>query len=73
MNKIRDGVSGELTAEIFETWYPDNPELLLMDFIKTKQPIMFVIKKLNETDVAISQITQEYAQRLLNEFKIMRG
>ena len=73
MKKIRDGIGGELTAEIFETWYSDRPELLLMDFIETKQPTMFVIKRLNKTDVAISQITQEYAQKLLDEFKILRG
>ena len=73
MKKIRDGIGGELTAEIFETWYSDRPELLLMDFIETKQPTMFVIKRLNKTDVAISQITKEYAQKLLDEFKILRG
>ena len=73
MKKIRDGIDGELTAEIFETWFPDDGELVLMDFVQTNQPTMFVVKKLNDTDVAISQITQEYARKLLDEFKALRG
>jgi len=74
MEKIRDGIGGELTAEIFETLCPDDPELILMDFINTKnQSTMFVVKKLNDADVIVSHITQEYARKLLDEFKILRG
>ena len=73
MKKIRDGKSGELTAEIFETWFPDEPELMLIDFIKTNQPTMFVVIRPNDADVILSQITQEYAQVLLNEFRILRA
>ena len=73
MKKIRDGVGGELTAEIFETWFPDMPEVLLMDFIKTGVSDIYVRININETDVMISHITRECAQKLLDEFKIMRG
>ena len=73
MKKIRDGIGGELTAEIFETWYPDNPEVILLDFVKSDLITMFVVVKLNDTDVAISQITQEYAHKLLEEYKVLRG
>jgi hypothetical protein len=73
MKKIRDGKSGELTAEIFETWFPEKPEVILLDFLKTGLEKIVCVKKMNETDVCISHITREYAQKLLDEFKILRG
>ena len=73
MKKIRDGVGGEVTAEIFETLFPDKPEVLLLDFLKTEKPDMFCVCKLNEQDVAVVHIDREYAQKLLDEFKILRG
>jgi len=72
MKKIRDGIGGELTAEIFETWFPDKPEILLQDFLKTGNEKIICVKKLNDTDIGIIHITREYAQILLNEFKIIR-
>lgn len=73
MKKVRDGVGGELTAEIFETLYPDDPELILLDFAKSGLINLIVVRKLDNGDVVISRITQEYAQKLLDEFKILRG
>ena len=73
MKKIRDGIGGELTAEIFETWYPDNPALILLDFVMSDLITLFVVVKLNDTDIAISHITIEYAHKLLDEFKVLRG
>ena len=72
MKKIKEGKSGEINAEVFETWFPDKPEVVLMDFLKTGNPKMICVKKLNETDVGITTINREYAQRLLDEFKFMR-
>jgi len=73
MKKIRDGVGGEVTAEIFETLFPNRPEVLLLDFLKTGSPEMICVKNLNEQDVVIIHITIGYAQKLLDEFKILRG
>ncbi len=72
MKKIRTGKAGEINAEVFETWFLDKPEVILMDFLKTGNPEMICVKKLNSTDVGITRINREYAQRLLNEFKISR-
>lgn len=73
MEKIRDGKSGELTAEIFETWYPNNPEEILKSFLDTGMERMVCVHKLNDTDIVVSHITIEYAHILLNEFKVLRG
>lgn len=72
MKKIRDGVAGEVTFEIFKTWFPDKPEILLMDFLKTGNPEIICVKKLNSIDVGITRINREYAQKLLDEFKLGR-
>jgi len=73
MKKIRDGKSGEVTAEIFETMFPDKPEVLLMDFLKTGNSDIWCVKKLNDLDVGVIHINRGYAQKLLDEFKILRG
>jgi len=69
--KIRDGQEGELTAEIFETIFPDDPVLFLMDFLKTDgDRITLAIRHGNE--ILVTTITRDYAQALLDEFKEMR-
>lgn len=74
MKKIRDGVGGELTAEIFETWFPDRPERILEAFINLSESDRVIITHpLENGDVVVSHITKEYAYSLLEEFKIMRG
>jgi len=73
MKKIRDGIGGELTAEIFETWFPDNPEQILRNFLGSGKERMICGVRLNEKDVGISHITIDYAMKLLDEFKILRG
>ena len=73
MKKIRDGVGGEVTAEIFETMFPDKPEVLLTDFLKTGNSDIWCIKKLNDLDVGVIHINRGYAQKLLDEFKVLRG
>ena len=73
MNKIRNGIEGELTAEIFETWFPDKPEVILMDFLQTEQDELVCIAKLSYVDIGVTKITKEYAEKLLKEFKILRG
>jgi hypothetical protein len=73
MEKIRNGKSGEITAEVFETWFPEEPELLLMDFLHSGKEDVFLVIKLNETDIGITHITRKYAQTLLDEFKVLRG
>lgn len=72
MKKIRNGKAGEINAEVFETLFPDKPEAILMDFLKTGNPEIICVKKLNSTDVGITRINREYAQRLLDEFRLMR-
>ena len=73
MKKIRDGVGGEITAEIFETWFPDNPEQILRNFLDTGEERMICVIPLNETDVGVCHITTSYALKLLDEFRIMKG
>ena len=73
MKKVRDGISGELTAEIFETWFPDKPEIILLDFLQTNQLELICLCKLNNDEIGITRITREYAQKLLDEFKVLRG
>lgn len=73
MKKVRSGTAGEITAEIFETWFPDKPEIILMDFIKTKQPGMIIVIKLDNDNYGVCNLNQEYANKLLEEFKIMRN
>ena len=76
MKKIRDGIDGEVNAEIFETWFPymgyDDPILFLEDFIRSESSEMIIIKKINETDFMISRIPLKYADGLLQELREMR-
>ena len=51
MKKVRDGISGELTAEIFETWFPDKPEIILLDFLQTNQLELICLCKLNNDEI----------------------
>jgi hypothetical protein len=75
MKKVRNGVGGEVTAEIFETMFPDKPEVLLMDFLNTGQTDIFCVHKLDGDNeyVGVIHLNREYAQKLLDEFKILRG
>lgn len=77
MKKVRDGIGGEVTAEIFETWFPymsyNEPELFLRDFLASNSPMITIIKKLETGDWMVSRITPKYAKALLEEFKVLRG
>jgi len=76
MKKVRNGKAGEVTAEIFETWFPNEPELILMDFLHSGWNVLFFMVPITEnrvTEMILSHITREYAQKLLDEFKILRG
>ena len=69
--KIRDGQEGELTAEIFETIFPNDPVLFLIDFLKEgSEEITMIIR--HEGEIIVTTITRDYAQTLLDEFKEMR-
>ena len=57
----------EISAEDFETWFPDNPEEELRSFIVSKEKIMTVM--FQQVSVVISK---EHAERLLEEFRIMK-
>ena len=76
MKKIRDGVGGEVTAEIFETWFPymsyDDPELFLMDFIQSGNFEIVLLKNNNDDTFTMCKLTPEYAKNLLDEFCIMK-
>ena len=74
MKQIRKGEDGEVTAEIFETWFPDKPEVVLMDFIKSKySPTMILVHWIDDYHYVVSHINRDYAKKLLDEFKILRG
>ena len=62
-----------LTAEIFETWFPEYPEIILMDFIKSNMNFLVCAVRLDEELVGISNINKDHARILLNEFKQMRS
>ena len=72
MNKIRD--NNKITAELFETWFPDKPEILLMDFLKsTNDDMFFVIPMKGSTNKIIGHVTRESADEILDQFKVLRG
>ena len=73
MERIRKGVGGEVTAEIFETWFPfmgyDDPVLFLMDFINSGNPTITIILKLEDGNFMLSNLNNEYARWLLQDLR----
>ena len=53
--------------------FPDKPELILFDFLKTGQTDIWCVVRLDEKDICITHITRNYAKKLLDEFKTLRG
>ena len=56
----------EISAEDFETWFPDSPEEVLRSFIFSNEKIMTVM--FEKGSIVISK---EHAERLLEEFHSM--
>jgi hypothetical protein len=77
VEKIRNGKGGELTAEIFETWFPymtyKDPELFLMDFLRSGSPMITMIINNSDDTFIVTNITPEFADALLDEFKEMKN
>lgn len=65
----------KITAEIFETWFPDKPETILMDFLKSTNDDMFIAIPIrgDKENKIVAHVTRESAVDLLNQFKILRG
>jgi len=61
----------EITAEIFETWYPKNPEKILEWFLQTGSEYMHIKVKHSDYEL-VATIDRNYAIGLLNELKEMR-
>jgi hypothetical protein len=65
---------GALTAEIFETWFPDKPEVILLDFLKSSNEDMFFVVPIKDsTNKIIGHVNRDCANMLLSQFKILRG
>ena len=65
---------GILTAEIFETWFPDKPEVILLDFLKSaNEDMFFVVPIKDSTNKIIGHVNRDCANMLLSQFKILRG
>jgi len=72
IKKIKEGIGGELNAEIFETWFPSDAEEILIKIINSGQKDVWIIIPIGDDKFAVTHLTPEYAQRLLSEFEIMR-
>ena len=64
----------KITAELFETWFPDKPEIILMDFLKSTNDDMFMVIPIkgDKENKIIAHVTRESAVDLLNQFITMR-
>ena len=62
----------EVSAEKFAEWYPNNPEEVLRAFMVSKKVVMNVAFKVKVKTVIVANISPEHAERLLEEFRVMR-
>ncbi len=62
----------KVSAKKFEEWYSDNPEEVLRGFLLSGKPVMNVAFKVKGRVVIVASISPEHAERLLEEFRIMR-
>ena len=73
MELVKSYPGGTLTAEIFELLFPDRPEVVLMDYLKTGQEILTIFipignDKNGDPLVCVARLDRGYAQKLLDEF-----
>ena len=62
----------KVSAEKFETWYPKEPENVLRNFLLSGKKVMNVVFKSKNKNVVVASISPEHAERILEEFRIMR-
>ena len=62
----------KVSAEKFETWYPKEPENVLRNFLLSGKQIMNIAFKRKGKTVIVASISPEHAERILEEFRIMR-
>ncbi len=62
----------KVSAEKFIEWYPNDPENVLRDFMLSGKPVMNIAFKVKGRVVIVASISPEHAERLLEEFRIMR-
>ena len=62
----------KVSTEKFSEWYPNNPEEVLRAFMVSGKAVMNVAFKVKGKPVIVASISPEHAERLLEEFRIIR-
>ena len=73
MELIKSYPGGTLTAEIFALLFPDHPEMVLIDFLKTERDELTILIPLGKDKngdplICVIRLDKGYAQKLLDEF-----
>jgi len=62
-------IMNNITGEIFKKYLPNDPELFLMDFIRSEHDSIIITVTIDDNNVFMTNINKETAKRLLKEIK----